>query len=77
MSAKEIVLEHAPSWSEAQAKRALAAAEGDQAALREAEAGGYEDLLKRAAALRARQPHFVDAAALVREGREELERRAS
>lgn len=77
MTAKEIVLEHAPSWSEAQAKRALAAAEGDRTAPREHEAGGYDALLERAAALRARQPKFVDAAALVREGREELKRRGS
>jgi predicted transcriptional regulator len=30
------------------------------------------ELLRRASALRARQPHFIDAAALVREGRPAL-----
>lgn len=35
----------------------------------------HKDVMRRAAALRARQTEVVDAAALVREGREELERR--
>lgn len=76
MTAKEMVRERlASSWSEAQARHALAAAEAERPASRER--GGYEDLLERAAALRARQPRFADAVALVREGREDLERRAS
>jgi hypothetical protein len=76
MTAKEMVRERlASSWSEAQARRALAAGEAERTA--SPERGGYDDLLERAAALRARQPQFVDAVALVHEGREELEQRAS
>lgn len=75
MTAKEIVLEHAPRWSEAQARRALLAAEGSQSIRQEKRAGRRSDLQERAAALRARQPEVSDAVALVREGREELERR--
>jgi hypothetical protein len=75
MTAKEMVRERlASGWSEAQARHALAAGEAEHSASREP--GGYDDLLERAAALRARQPRLVDAVALVREGREELERRA-
>ena len=75
MTAKELIRKQAPAWSEAQARHALAAAEAEPGASREPQ--GYEDLLERAAALRARQPKFVDAVALVREGREDLERRTS
>lgn len=71
MTAKETVLEHAPRWSEEQAERALLAAEG----LSPDVSGSRADALRRAAALRARQTETVDAAKLVREGREELERR--
>jgi hypothetical protein len=75
MTAKEMVQERlASSWSESQARHALAAGEAERAASRKR--GDYDDLLERAAALRARQPRFVDAVALVREGREDLERRA-
>lgn len=74
MTAKQKVLERAPRWSEAQAARALRAAEPEQAVGAEAPSARTA-LLERAAALRARQPHSVDAAALVREGRAELEQR--
>ncbi len=73
MTAKEKVLEHAPRWSEKQAERALPAAEG-QPADRPPRRG---EALGRAAALRARQSESVDAATLVREGRDELDRRHS
>jgi hypothetical protein len=73
MSAKQTVLEHAPRWSEQQAERALLAAEGS----RPGRSGRRADALRRAAALRARQSEGVDAAALVREGRDELDRRLS
>jgi hypothetical protein len=73
MTAKEKVLEHAPRWSEAQAERALLAAEGPSLA----DPGRRAAALERAAALRARQSEAVDAAALVREGRDELDRRNS
>jgi hypothetical protein len=76
MTAKEKVMEHAPRWSEAQAERALLAAEGTRSAEQNG-ATGHAALMERAAALRARQPEVVDAAALVREGRGELEHRAS
>lgn len=75
MTAKEKVLEHAPRWSEEQAQRALRAAEGIQA-IRD-QGTEHSALMKRAAALRARQPEAVDAVALVREARGELEQRAS
>jgi hypothetical protein len=74
MTAKEKVLEHAPRWSEEQAERALLAAEGTRSAER---ADGHAALMERAAALRARQSEVVDAAALAREARGELEQRAS
>jgi hypothetical protein len=76
MTAKEKVLEHAPRWSEEQAARALMAAEGTRPVEQNGTIG-YAALLERAAVLRARQPDVVDAAALVREGRGELEQRAS
>jgi hypothetical protein len=75
MTAKEKVLEHAPRWSEEQAQRALLAAEGNQAI--GGQSAKHGALMERAAALRARQPEVVDAAALVREARGELEQRAS
>jgi hypothetical protein len=71
MTAKEKVLEHAPRWSEEQAERALLAAEGSRPDV----SSRRGEALRRAAVLRARQPETVDAAALVREGRDELERR--
>lgn len=75
MTAKEKVLEHAPRWSEEQAERALMAAEGIRA---NGDQGmEHSSLMERAAALRARQPEVVDAVALVREARGELEQRAS
>jgi hypothetical protein len=76
MTAKERVLEHAPRWSEEQAARALLAAEGVRSAGQNA-VTQHGALMERAAALRARQPEVVDAAALVREARGELEQRAS
>ena len=76
MTAKEKVLEQAPRWSEEQAERALLAAEGTRP-VEQNGAIGHAALMERAAALRARQPEVVDAAALVREARGELEQRAS
>lgn len=76
MSAKEMVLEHAPAWTEEQARRALLAAEGH----RSVELEGRSErraLMERAASLRARQPEVVDAVALAREARDELEQRSS
>ena len=76
MTAKQKVLEHAPCWSEKQAERALLAAEGTQST-RQIDVTEHDAIMERAAALRARQPEVVDAAALVREARGELEQRAS
>jgi len=73
MTAKERVLEQAPGWSEKQAERALLAAEGSRSGRPENQA----DVLKRAAALRARQRKTADAATLAREARDELDRRPS
>jgi hypothetical protein len=68
MTAKQKVLEHAPRWSEEQAERALLAAEGTQS-IRQIDVTKHDALMEPAAALRARQPEVVDAAALVREAR--------
>lgn len=76
MTAKEKVLEHAPRWSEEQAERALLAAEGRRVE-QESRFSEHRVLMERAAALRARQPEVVDAVALVREARGELEQRGS
>lgn len=73
MTAKEQLLERAPRWSEAQAKAAIEAAQR----LQHRATGHWDELARRAAALRNRQREPVDAVALVREGREELERRDS
>jgi hypothetical protein len=77
MTAKETVLEHAPRWSEEQAERALLAAEGRRSIQQESRPSEHRALMERAAALRARQSKQTDVAALVREGRDELEQRAS
>jgi hypothetical protein len=77
MTAKEKVLEHAPRWSEEQAERALLAAEGLRSTRQESRLSEHRALMERAAALRARQSKQTDVAALVREGRDELEQRAS
>jgi hypothetical protein len=77
MTAKEKVLEHAPRWSEEQAERALLAAEGRRSVEQESRFSEHRALMERAAALRARQPEVVDAVALVREARGELEQRGS
>jgi hypothetical protein len=77
MTAKETVLEHAPRWSEEQAVRALQAAEGRRSIQQESRLNEHRALMERAAALRARQSKQADVAALVREGRDELEQRAS
>jgi hypothetical protein len=73
MTAKEQLLERAPGWSEAQAEAAMAAAQR----LQRKGAGHWDELARRAAALRERQRESVDAVALVHEGREELARRNS
>ncbi|MEZ5078125.1 MAG: hypothetical protein R2725_11865 [Solirubrobacterales bacterium] len=76
MTAKQKLLERAHRWSEAQAERALEAAEqipGDQGST----AASHSELLERAAALRDRQPRQVDAVELVREARADLDRRTS
>ena len=77
MTAKETVLEHAPRWSEEQAERALLAAEGRRSIKQENRLSEHRALMERAAALRARQSGVVDAAALAREARGELEQRGS
>ncbi len=75
MTAKQMVLDHAPDWTEEQARRALLAAEGQRSADRESGPSAHRALMERAAALRARQPNQTDVAALVREVRDELEQR--
>jgi hypothetical protein len=77
MTAKDMLLKHAPDWTEEQAEFALLAAEGSRVAERESRLSEHRALMERAAAFRARQPEVVDAAALIREAREELGRRGS
>ncbi len=77
MTAKEMVLEHARDWTEEQAEFALLAAEGSRVAERETQLSEHRALMERAAAFRARQPEAIDAAAAIREAREELGRRSS
>jgi hypothetical protein len=72
MTAKEKLLERAPGWSERQAEAAIEAA---QRLERRGTADRWDELAGRAAALRGRQREPSDAVALVREGRDELERR--
>lgn len=77
MTARDVVIKHAPDWTEEQAQRALLAAEGRRAVEREQRLSEHHALMKRAAALRARQSGQTDVAALVREARDELEQRRS
>lgn len=77
MTAKEALLEHAPELTEKQALRALEAAEISRSTEQEDRVRRHRALMERAAALRATQTEVVDAAALVREAREELEKHAS
>lgn len=77
MSARETVLEHAPGWTEEQAKRALRAAEGGRARQRGEKARRRREVRRQAAEFRAQQPEVSDVAALAREAREELEQRGS
>ncbi len=75
MTAKETLLERAPRWSEAPAEAAIEAAQ--RLERRSGAQRRWNELAGRAAALRARQSESVDVVTLVREGREELERRRS
>jgi hypothetical protein len=77
MTAKEVLLEKAPDWSEKQARRALEAAEISRSTEREDRVRRHRALMERAAALRATQTEVVDAVALIDEAREELGQRAS
>lgn len=77
MTAKEKLLLRAPDWSEEQAERALSAAEDARPTQRTSATDGHRGLLRRAAALRERQPEVVDAGALAREVRDELEQRTA
>ena len=77
MTAKEVLLEKAPEWSEKQARRALEAAEISRSPEQEDRVRRHRALMERAAALRATQTEVVDAVALIDEAREELGQRAS
>lgn len=75
VTVKEKLLELAPRWSDEQTEAAIEAAQS-----LERKNGAHQrwrELAPRAAALRARQSEPVDAVALVREGRDELERRSA
>jgi len=77
MTAKEVLLERAPEWSEKQARLALEAAEVSRSTEREDRIRRHRALMERAAALRASQTEVVDAVALVDQAREELRQRSS
>lgn len=75
VTVKEKLLELVPRWSDEQTEAAI-----DAAQRLERKSGAQKrwgELSARAAALRARQSEPVDVVALVREGREELERRSA
>lgn len=76
MTAKEILLERVPEWSEKQARRALEAAEISRSTEDEDRVMRHRALMERAAALRATQTEVVDAVALVDKARDELRQRA-
>lgn len=75
MTAKEALLEQMPELTEKQALRALEAAQISKSTEREDRVRRHRALMERAAALRATQTEVVDAAALVREARDEMEKR--
>jgi hypothetical protein len=75
MTAKEALLERMPELTERQALRALEAAQISKSTEREDRVRRHRALMERAAALRATQTEVVDAAALVREARDEMEKR--
>jgi len=75
MTAKEALLEQMPELTEKQALRALDAAQISKSTEREDRVRRHRALMERAAALRATQTEVVDAAALVREARDEMEKR--
>jgi len=76
MTAKEALLEQIPELTERQALHLLEAAQISKATEREDRVSRHRALMERAAALRATQTEVVDAAALVREARDEMEKRA-
>jgi hypothetical protein len=77
MTAKEMILEHARSWTDEQARRALDAAASSRHVQRESRIAEHRALMEEAAALRARQSKPADVVALVHEARDELEQRTS
>jgi hypothetical protein len=77
MTAREKAREQALDWSEEQAELALQAVEGVQAPPPTGRLERHRAAMERAAALRATQTKEFDVVALVREGREEQERRSS
>jgi hypothetical protein len=77
MTAQEMVLEQARSWTDEQARRALDAAESSRPVQRERRIAEHRALMEEAAALRTRQSKPADVVALVREARDELEQRGS
>lgn len=77
MTAREKARKGARRWSEEQAQLALQAAEGVHSPPPEGRLERHWAAMERAAALRATQTKVFDVVALVREGREEQERRGS
>jgi chemotaxis regulatin CheY-phosphate phosphatase CheZ len=77
MNAQDMILEHAPHWTDEQARRALDAAESSRPSQREDRIAAHRALMQEAAALRARQSKQSDVVALVHEARDELEQRSS
>lgn len=77
MTAKELLLERVPEWTEKQARHALEAAESSRSTEHEDRVKRHRALMERAAALRASQTEVVDAVALVDKARDQLGQRGS
>ena len=77
MTSKEQVVVKVRDWTEDQAERALKAAEGPLGLSQAERVRQHRVAMELAAAARAGQTEVVDAAALIRESRDELEQRAS
>jgi hypothetical protein len=77
MTAKELLLEHARGWTEDQAERALKAAEGPRLLSQAERVRQHRMAMELASVARAGQTEVVDAVALIRKSREELDQRTS
>lgn len=77
MTARQMVIDHARDWTEEEAELALRVVEGGQAATEEELIERHRAAMKLAEELRAGQTEVFDAAAAVRETREDMGQRGS